>query len=156
MDEEKLNKAIELRKQGMSYANIAKELKSSKQTISYYLKENGYGPNEKYIRYNQNQPNKKSLNENYFESIDTEHKAYWLGFMLADGCVNKSRDRIELSLKEEDYDHLVKFKNDLNSGHKIGKKIKTINDKVYISYRLGFNSKKMKKDLINYRLIFCQ
>ena len=58
MDETKLNKAIELRKQGMSYANIAKELKSSKQTISYYLKENGYGPNESYVRHNQNQPNK--------------------------------------------------------------------------------------------------
>ena len=153
MDEEKLNKAIELRKQGMSYTNIAKELKSSKQTISYYLKENGYGPNEKYIRYNQNQPNKKSLNEDYFENIDTERKAYWLGFMLADGCVNNSRDRIELSLKEEDYNHLVKFKNDLNSGHKIGKKIKTINDKTYISYRLGFNSKKMKKDLIKHNCV---
>ena len=26
-------------------------------------------------------------NEEYFENIDTEHKAYWLGFIFADGYI---------------------------------------------------------------------
>ena len=30
---------------------------------------------------------KDSFNENYFETIDCEHKAYWLGFLMADGCI---------------------------------------------------------------------
>lgn len=145
-----LNKAIELRQKGMSYNNIAKELHSSKQTISYYLKENGYGPNEKYIRNKQKQPNKKHLNEDYFENINTEHKAYWLGFMLADGCVNKTCDRIELCLKENDYNHIAKFKEDIESEHEIGQKKKFIDDKVFISYRLAVTSKKMKADLISH------
>lgn len=148
-----INQAIKLRKDGLSYAKIAKELGKSKQTVSYYLKEEGYGPNEKYIRTNQKQPNKKYVNENYFETIDTEEKAYWLGFMYADGCVNSSRDSIELSLKEEDYEHIVKFKNALNSEHKIGKKIKCINNKKYISYRLCIKSKKLKNDLIKHGCI---
>ena len=42
-----INRAIELRKSGLSYAKIAKEIGKSKQTVSYYLKQEGYGPNEK-------------------------------------------------------------------------------------------------------------
>lgn len=148
-----IEQAIELRKNGLSYAKIAKELGKSKQTISYYLKENGYGPNEKYIRKNQKQPNKKYVNENFFEVIDTEEKAYWLGFMYADGCVNTSRDSIELSLKEEDFNHIVKFKNALDSEHKIGKKVKRINNKEYVSYRLHIRNKKLKDDLIKHGCI---
>lgn len=30
---------------------------------------------------------KDSLVEDYFEVIDNEHKAYWLGFLMADGCI---------------------------------------------------------------------
>jgi len=33
----------------------------------------------------------RSIDENYFGSIDTEEKAYWLGFIAADGCINELR-----------------------------------------------------------------
>lgn len=32
---------------------------------------------------------KYRYNENYFENIDTEEKAYWLGFIFADGFITK-------------------------------------------------------------------
>lgn len=32
---------------------------------------------------------KHFFNERYFENIDTEEKAYWLGFISADGCISK-------------------------------------------------------------------
>lgn len=145
-----IDKAIELRKNGLSYAKIADQINADRKKVSYYLKEKGYGPNLKYVRLNQKQPNKKYVNENIFENIDTEEKAYWLGFMFADGCINRTSDRIELSLKEEDYDHIKKFKNFLESEHSIGKKSKTIKDKTYISYRLGITNKKLKQDLISH------
>jgi hypothetical protein len=47
------------------------------------------------------------MNDNYFERIDTKEKAYWLGFLYADGCVNidkrnnAKRLMINLSIKDE-------------------------------------------------------
>lgn len=56
-------------------------------------------------------------NESFFESIDTEQKAYWLGFIAADGCVDKKEFRLHLS--ERDIKHLNKFKSTIQSTHPI-------------------------------------
>lgn len=46
--------------------------------------------------------------------IDTEEKAYWLGFLYADGAVSKNTNTIELSLKSSDISHLEKYKSSLS------------------------------------------
>jgi hypothetical protein len=50
-----------------------------------------------------------------FENIDNPFKAYWLGFLYADGNVTynllKTKYSIELCLAEKDLDHLEKYKN---------------------------------------------
>ena len=51
---------------------------------------------------------KYNLDETIFEKIDSEEKAYWLGFFTADGCITENK--IRLSLKAEDYSHLLKWK----------------------------------------------
>lgn len=61
------------------------------------------------------------LNENYFENIDCEDKAYWLGFMLADGCVKSNSNHVVLNLSSIDESHLSKFINSLDSNYKISK-----------------------------------
>lgn len=81
-------------------------------------------------------------NVNIMEKIDTEEKAYWLGFLYADGCVGSKEDKIELGLAEKDYDQLVKFKNFIGLDNKISYREKTK------SYRYAFRSKKFKQDLI--------
>ncbi len=48
------------------------------------------------------------LNETYFDSIDTEEKAYWLGFLITDG--NVSNGYIQINLQERDKMHLEKFR----------------------------------------------
>jgi hypothetical protein len=58
------------------------------------------------------------LNETYFDSVDTEAKAYWLGFVTADGCVQVGkigangwqRNGLYVKLKASDAGHLEKLK----------------------------------------------
>lgn len=52
---------------------------------------------------------KPKFNENYFDEIDNEHKAYWLGFIWADGYMairhrnNRISYEFKLSLKQDDW-----------------------------------------------------
>lgn len=48
--------------------------------------------------------------ENYFECIDHQEKAYWLGFLCADGCIASDRDRLHVTLSDKDISHLDKFR----------------------------------------------
>lgn len=64
------------------------------------------------------QPRKnKAQNENFFDVIDTERKAYWLGFLFADGNVFKNQ--LSLSIHIKDMELLEEFKKDLNLDSKI-------------------------------------
>ena len=51
-----------------------------------------------------------TANYHIFDSIDNEEKAYWLGFLFADGYVSLKTNLIELSLQLNDKNHLEKFK----------------------------------------------
>ena len=94
---------------------------------------------------------KYNVDENYFEVINTPNKAYWLGFLYADGCIlireknNKKSYILEVSLNEDDTTHLEKFKMCLKSNSPI--KHKTIKEK-YKACRLTICNKKICEDLI--------
>ena len=54
-----------------------------------------------------------SLNENYFDYIDSEVKAYYIGLLYADGYNREDRNTIVLSLQEEDGYIIEKLFNEL-------------------------------------------
>lgn len=144
-----IEEAEKLYQQGISFAQIGRQLNVNRKLVSYYLQQKGYSPNHKFQpKIKVKQKTQKAINEDIFEIIDTQEKAYWLGFMYADGSVAEKNNRIELALQEEDYDHIVKFKNFMGSDHQIQTKCKVMNEKTYIGYRLGFNNAKIKTDLI--------
>jgi hypothetical protein len=64
---------------------------------------------------------KYDVNHSFFEVIDTEEKAYWLGFLYADGCVRKTKtgSQVVLKLSIKDEEHLSFFKKNIESEHKI-------------------------------------
>lgn len=55
------------------------------------------------------------FNEDFFHEIDSEEKAYWLGFIFADGCVCRSdksclsENRMTIGLSVKDEEHLAHF-----------------------------------------------
>lgn len=54
---------------------------------------------------------KYKINQNYFDVIDSEEKAYFLGFLCADGCNHKNNTKISMFLKESDKEVLTKLNN---------------------------------------------
>ena len=54
------------------------------------------------------------LNHSFFNEIDTEEKAYTLGFILADGTISNKREkqrryRVRIGINERDRDILIKM-----------------------------------------------
>lgn len=87
---------------GKSSENLSKEFKVSVKTILNTLRKIGV-----FIRGPAINSRKYPINENFFDSIDTQEKAYFLGYLFADGC--NSGKRINLNLSEKDLDILKIF-----------------------------------------------
>lgn len=108
IDWEKL--AFEFQTTDVSLTKLGEREGVDRRTISKHLKELGIE-----IINKQNRP---KFNINVFDTIDTEEKAYWLGFIFADGYIGstpiredkKSVYNFELSLALKDIEHLEKFK----------------------------------------------
>lgn len=58
---------------------------------------------------------KHFFNENFFEIIDTEEKAYWLGFIAADGYITSRKNTVGITLDQKDSNHLLKFLKSIES-----------------------------------------
>lgn len=94
---------------------------------------------------------KYPVNENYFDKIDTEQKAYILGFLYADGCNSEDRNSIIVNLNYKDKDILEKIKDIIQPT----KPLQYVNtekiNKVYLNsenqYRLVINNKHISQQL---------
>lgn len=93
---------------------------------------------------------KYSYNEDFFEVIDTEAKAYFLGLMYADGNVQKTQSKVckniqhKVTLGMLDKELLELFKRSINGNFPIKEKV-IRNGKTF--YKLILTSKKMVEDL---------
>lgn len=87
----------------ISIRELCQKYPVQRQTLTGWLLAKGYNVENKRAM--------KSFNIHYFDEIDTEEKAYWLGFLFADGSVTRYKNSydIELSLKIEDKGHVEKF-----------------------------------------------
>lgn len=128
-------------KSGCGYKRLSKIFGFDIHRIRYLLKKRGiHEPSREYRIY--------SVNEHYFDCIDSAEKAYWLGFLIADGCVMENNGGgyvISLKLKKSDIDHLYKFKNALNCTNPI---YPEFSDGKLIAYRLRIFNKYLGKVLI--------
>jgi hypothetical protein len=59
------------------------------------------------------------LNQGFFTNIDREEKAYWLGFIYADGYVTTRGNYVGLAIAQKDKTHLEKFVSSLQTNYPI-------------------------------------
>lgn len=142
----RLEQAEALYLEGLSCMEISRRMKMSSKNICAYLKGKGYPILA--------DGRKHTFNYRYFEKIDTKEKAYWLGFLYADGWVgiNKNTQKpsyIEISLKDTDYMQLEKFKKEINYTGKITFQNRNYQHGVSRACKLSLSSVDMATDLYN-------
>lgn len=89
------------------------------------------------------------FNQNYFDVIDDEHKAYWLGFIYADGYIGSKHPTVGVELNHIDASHLEKFKRDLQSNFDIKIYNKNSTFGTQTNCRFAFNSRTMHNALLS-------
>ena len=103
-------------KKGETIRNIASSYNVDPRTVSSFLKQ--FGINIKKPR----PPKIYSVKEDIFQNIDTEEKAWMLGFIYADGYIDSSKTKLKFTLAEKDKDVLEKIKSILRSNSPIKRK----------------------------------
>lgn len=128
---------------GVSMKEIGKQYNVSERTIAVCLEKESVDirPVGKISK----------INQDIFESIDNELKAYTLGLIMSDGNVSESGNTISITLTSDDDYILEQINNELLEGkgnivksHKNDKKPRSV---------LQFNGKKIKQDLNKYGIV---
>ena len=94
------------------------------------------------------------VNHDYFENIDCERKAYWLGFLLADGCVRKKYSdknsyTLQLEIHHRDKYLLEEFIKDIESD----RRILTCKNETKNNIKVTIYSEKIYEDLHKYGVV---
>lgn len=82
-DKEWLNEQYNVKKRKLQ--DITAEINCGKDTVSLALRKFGF------VVRRDRRSAKHTINERIFERIDTPEKAYWLGFITADGCITDDK-----------------------------------------------------------------
>jgi hypothetical protein len=134
---------------GFSIHEINKLRNISTSSVYRILKANNINTsrNNSNNRY-RNKLLKYSINEDYFEFIDTQEKAYILGFLYADGNMHSKLRHVNLKLQERDKDILIKINTLIGSNKPIyfGKKVLASHRN---NVKIVISNKKIYGDLLN-------
>lgn len=141
-----LAEIIQLYDAGKTQQEIANIIGCTQTSISYMLRKNGIKcRNRKDVFKNQKY---FDINTSFFDKIDSEKSAYFLGFLYADGCVqtNNNSYMVTLKLKSEDKIILEKFRDIISPSSSV-----KITNKKYAYVRV--NQKEIYNQLISHGCI---
>lgn len=132
------NEIIQMYKSGLTGRFIAEKIKYPFWKVYKILNKNNI---KKRLRKDYK---KYKFQENYFEIIDSQQKAYWLGFLYADGYNCVKGKYVSMALQEKDLEILKKFKNHLNFNGPLTYKLKNNGQN---QWQICICSGKFSKDL---------
>lgn len=133
LTEEEKAEIVLKRTNGIKEKDIIKEYNIPERQYHNLLKLSGIKKRKKIQKHN--------FNEDYFEKIDTEDKAYFLGFIVADGNISKDTNCVKIIQKETyvlyEFKKYIQFEGEIYTSK--NRNISTI----------SISSEKTKKDLHN-------
>lgn len=140
---EKYDEIIDLYQNGMSLEKIGLKYDASRHAIKTVLNKMGVQ-----TRDDSHKGRKYTINENYFDEINTPNKAYILGLLYSDGCNHRKTNHVNLELQERDKDILDKISEELETNkplyfNELNKK----SDKWQNTYRLSICNKHISEVL---------
>lgn len=106
-----LERIVELLNEGKTLVEIGEILGCSTSNVGKRLKKEGVPFKRDYSKSRYKRTNRHTLNEYYFDFIDTEDKAYFLGLLYSDGSMEENQFYIKLT----DLDVLQRLKEVLNT-----------------------------------------
>lgn len=142
MDKQQEEKIREMYSKRRPIKHIRQATGITEKKIRKWLEEQGLWTGHKSLPY--------YFDEFFFDVIDTEEKAYWLGFIYADGYLTQSTNEIGIELKSTDYEHLEKFKAHLQSEAEVKIYHKNSTYGPQDSCRFTFSSAHMRAILLSY------
>ena len=117
LSDKEIDEAYKLYQEGFSSINLSEMYNVGYETILRGFRRLGYK-----VRSNKVNSRIYNVNHSYFNEINSAEKAYWLGFIYADGFVTIRKDGCKyfgLSLFVKDVSVLENLKKSLNSNYKI-------------------------------------
>jgi len=133
---------------GLSKHKILKKYQCGQRSLNKVLK----GANIK-ERNRSEVVQKYKLDENYFEKIDSCKKAYFLGFLWADGHNNLKNNCVSIGLTSKDVHILERFKKWLKSERPIKTAERESFGKKRLRSVLVISNKKISKDLLKLGMV---
>lgn len=119
LTQQEIDEIVQMYQNNISLREIEKKVPYSRRAISHMLEELGIKTTTG------NHYRKYFFNFNFFEKINNELSAYWLGFLYADGCIlplsknGYGEQEFKIQIAEQDLELLEKFKTDIKSTYPI-------------------------------------
>lgn len=141
---------------GMSAREVGRKYNRPHSSISRFLKKQNIIVKSSYIM-----SKKYTLNEHYFDEIDCHKKAYWVGWLTADGYVLPNMKETRLRLQKRDIDVVDRLRKDLGSNVPITVRVtkptgllkRCGTKKTYTSCGISISSDKIAKALSSYGVV---
>lgn len=137
-------KVIKLLKKGFAPSEVAKKLNRPLSSVSSVIQYN----KDKIGKYKK--LNINNCNHNYFDVVDSELKAYLLGFFIADGFLDSKSNRFGITIQKNDESIIKLFNKNICPENNIvyrNRKTEFINRKIQCDLR--WSSKNMKSVFVD-------
>lgn len=146
---EEYDNIINLYNSGLSQAKVGEIYNVKWYIIGNILRKCGV-----VMRDHSHKARKYTIDENYFDNIDTPNKAYILGLLYSDGCNYPPQHRVKIELQERDKSILEKINTEIKSDKPLAFiNLNNKNSNWQNTYRLDITNKHISDKLVELGMV---